>query len=199
MSTVPQDLHVHTVFSVGDGAVVPQMSIEFIASIGHADVRGISDHFEYLRGEIFEDYASEVRKYGFYLGCEVNDSSDACEAINYPYDYYIYHCRDKESEYRGTEVLLSTGKPVIISHPMAMGADLSKVPAECYIEVNNRYVWRDDYLSYYSPWLNKFSFVFGSDAHQPNWLNQVIARKVGHEIGIKESILFPVNCALCCS
>ena len=199
MNSVHQDLHVHTVYSVGDGAVVSQMTIEFVASIEHARVRGISDHFEYLRGEIFESYQQEVRRCGFYLGCEVNDSDDAREAVEYPYDYYIYHCRDKESEYRGTEVLLSTGKPVIISHPMAMGANLAKVPTDCHIEINNRYVWRDDYRRYFSPWLDTFRFVFGSDAHQPNWLNQTVARKVGQELGITESVLFPVNAtALSC-
>ncbi len=197
MNCIPQDLHVHTIFSVGDGAVVPQMSIAFVAAMEHAEVRGISDHFEYLRGEIFDEYSAEVRKYGFYLGCEVNDSDDAREAIEYPYDYYIFHCRDRESEYRGTEVLLSTGKPVIISHPMAMGADLSRVPTDCYIEINNRYVWRDNYRAYFAPWIDTFRFVYGSDAHQPNWLNQVVARKIGSELGVMESVLFPVNAAVC--
>lgn len=193
MTRLHQDLHIHTVYSVGDGAVVPQMTVEFVASINHAEVRGISDHFEYLKGEIFDEYSREVRGHGFYLGCEVNDSREAAEAIDYPYDYYIYHCRDRESEYRGAETLLSTGKPVIVSHPMAMGADPAKVPTDCYLEINNRYVWRDDYRAYFSPWLNRFRFVVGSDAHQPNWLNQAVARKVACELGVRESILFPVR------
>ena len=193
MNKLNQDLHLHTVYSVGDGAVVPQMTVEFIASIEHAEVRGISDHFEYLKGEIFDSYSREVRGHGFYLGCEVNGSVDALEAVEYPYDYYIYHCRDRESEYRGAETLLSTGKPVIVSHPMAMGADPARVPTDCFLEINNRYVWRDDYQSYFSPWLSTFRFVLGSDAHQPNWLSQTVARKAACDLGIMESILFPVR------
>lgn len=193
MNSLNQDLHVHSVYSVGDGAVVPQMTIPFIASIEHAEVRGISDHFEYLKGEIFDAYSREVRQHGFYLGCEVNDGEDAHAAIEYPYDYYIYHCRDRESEYRGAELLLSTDKPVIVSHPMAMGADPARIPTDCFLEINNRYVWRNDYRAYFRPWIGTFRFVIGSDAHQPNWLNQTVARKVACELGIMESILFPVR------
>ena len=191
MNTILQDLHIHTVYSVGDSAVVPQMTIDFIASLEHADIRGISDHFEYLQGEIFETYRHDVRAHGFYLGCEINTGEETREAVEYPYDYFIYHCRDRESEYRGAEFLVSTGKPVIISHPMAMGANLARVPRECFIEINNRYIWRGDYMNYFSPWTGEFNFVFGSDAHQPNWLNQTIARKAARDLGIEESILFP--------
>jgi histidinol phosphatase-like PHP family hydrolase len=190
MKKIPQDLHIHTVYSIGDGAVAPQMTIDFVASIEHADIRGISDHFEYLQGNAFESYSRNVRAHGFYLGCEINSGEETRDASEYPYDYFIYHCRDKASEYRGAEFLVSTGKPVIISHPMAMGADLSRVPRECFIEINNRYVWRGDYMSYFSPWTEAFHFVFGSDAHQPNWLSQTIARKAGQDLGITESLLF---------
>lgn len=38
-----QDLHIHTTWSQGDGAVVPEQSIELIASVKHARVVGISD------------------------------------------------------------------------------------------------------------------------------------------------------------
>ena len=46
-------------------------------------------------------------------------------------------------------------------------------------------------MNYFSPWTGEFNFVFGSDAHQPNWLNQTIARKAAGDLGIEESILFP--------
>ena len=186
-----QDLHVHSVYSTGDSSVEPQMTPALIASMNHADIRGISDHFEYLKGPVFDSYRSEVHSYGFYCGCEVNDSSDALEAVRYPFDYYIYHCRDKASEYKGAENLLATGRPVIISHPIAIGADLNKVPTNCLIEVNNRYIWKaDDFVSYYTPHLKRFRFVIGSDAHKPNWLNQICARKATEKLGIKEHRVF---------
>lgn len=191
MDIIRQDLHIHTIFSTGDSSVPPQQTIELIAELNHAEIRGISDHFEYITGGIFEIYREKVHSHGFWCGCEVNDSSDAQEAVDYPFDYFIYHCRNHESEYRGAEKLLSTGKPVIISHPMAMGADLNRVPTECFIEVNNRYVWKNDYMSYYTPHLKRFRFTIGSDAHQPNWLNQFVARYAAEKLGIEETLLFP--------
>ncbi len=185
-----QDLHIHTVYSTGDGAVEPQQTMALVQEIDHAEIRGISDHFEYLTGPVFERYREEAHSLGFYCGCEVNDSSDAIQAVDYPFDYYIYHCRDTKSEYNGAEILLNTGKPVIISHPMAIGADLKKVPTDCLIELNNRYIWKADYMSYYTPFLNRFQFVIGSDAHKPNWLNQVIARHAAEKLGIEETLVF---------
>jgi len=35
-----------------------------------------------------------------------------------------------------------------------------------------------------------FSFVIDSDAHQPHWLNQNIARYVARELEITETLLF---------
>jgi len=186
-----QDLHIHTTYSTGDRSVVPEQTVELIDELNHAEIRGISDHFDYLEGPVFEEYRSKVHSRGFYCGCEVNDSEDALEAVKYPYDYYIFHCRDKASEYRGAEKLLETGKPVIVSHPMAIGADLNKVPTECLIEVNNRYVWKNDYMSYYPPHLERFRFVIGSDAHQPNWLNHVVAMHAAEKLGIEAHLVFP--------
>ncbi|MBB6481556.1 histidinol phosphatase-like PHP family hydrolase [Spirochaeta isovalerica] len=188
-----QDLHIHTVYSTGDSSVEPQQTIPFIAELDHAEVRGISDHFEYLTGQVFEEYRKEVHDFGFWCGCEVNDSIDAREAAAYPFDYYIYHCRDRVSEYKGAETLLETGKPVIVSHPMAMGADLNKVPTDCLLEINNRYVWKNDYMSYFSPHLHRFRFTIGSDAHKPNWLSQNVARHAAAKLGIEETVLFPLR------
>jgi len=186
-----QDLHVHTVYSTGDSAIVPQQRVEFIARLNYAEIRGISDHFEYLTEDsVFDDYQSKLHSLGFYCGCEVNDSVDAEKAVDYPFDYYIYHCRDKDSEYRGAEKLLSTGKPLIISHPMAMGCDLNRLSSDCYIEINNRYVWKQDYMAYYPPHLNRFRFVLGSDAHQPNWLNLMIAEEAAEQLGVDNSLIF---------
>ncbi|MDA3809734.1 MAG: hypothetical protein PF518_05310 [Spirochaetaceae bacterium] len=186
-----QDLHIHTVYSTGDSSVEPQQTLELIAELDHAEIRGISDHFEYIRGSIFDEYRGRVHSYGFYCGCEVNDSTDAAEAIQYPFDYYIFHCRDLESEYQGAQLLIDTGKPVIISHPMAMGADLNKVPRQCLIEINNRYIWKGNYMEYYTPHLQNFKFVLGSDAHKPNWLNQVVASHAAEKMGIEETLVFP--------
>lgn len=188
---LPQDLHIHTIYSTGDSQIEPQQTIELIAELNHAEIRGISDHFEYLTGSVFKEYEKKVHGHNFYCGCEVNESSDAVEAVKYPFDYYIYHCRDIESEYKGAELLLETGKPLILSHPMAMGADLNKVPRECLIEINNRYIWKGDYLSYFTPHLKHFKFVLGSDAHKPNWLNQLVASHAAEKMGIEEAMVFP--------
>jgi len=190
---LPQDLHIHTVYSSGDSAVTPEMTPELVARINHARVVGISDHFEYLQDEVFQEYQRDVLENGFYLGCEINSGAETEIAIQYPFDYFIYHCRDIESEYQGAHRLMETGKPVIVSHPMVFGVDLNRLSEDVYIEVNNRYVWRRDYKGYYTPWIGKRKFVIGSDAHQPNWLGQSAARMVANELGIEESLLFPAK------
>jgi hypothetical protein len=43
---LPQDLHIHSTWSDTDSAVVPEQTIALIAAVGHARIRGISDHFE---------------------------------------------------------------------------------------------------------------------------------------------------------
>jgi len=43
LEPVAQDLHVHTVFSHGDGAIVPEQTVELVAAVGHARILGISD------------------------------------------------------------------------------------------------------------------------------------------------------------
>ncbi|QEN08766.1 hypothetical protein EXM22_12495 [Oceanispirochaeta crateris] len=188
---IKQDLHIHTTYSFGDSAVVPQQTVQLIENLNHAELRGISDHFGYLKGDVFQKYKADLHQHGFYCGCEVNDSIDVLEAVNYSFDYFIYHCRDKASEYKGAERLVETGKPVIISHPIAIGADLDKVPTDCYIEVNNRYIWKaENYKAFYTPHLSRFRFVIGSDAHQPNWLNQTVARYAAAQMGIEETMVF---------
>lgn len=185
-----QDLHIHTIFSTGDGAVVPQQTIELIASMKHAEITGISDHFDYLTGLVFASYESNVRKYGFRVGTEVNGHIWVNEAIQYPVDYYIYHCYDTTEDYRGVEKLLSTGKPVIIAHPQALETNLNKVPPQALIEINNRYSFRFDWRTYYTPFLKQFRFILGSDAHQPHWLNHVVASYVARELGVENTLIF---------
>lgn len=185
-----QDLHIHTTFSTGDSAIVPQQKVELIASVRHASIIGISDHFDYLVGTKFEQYQAEVKKHHLILGTEVDGANWVDEAIQYPFVYYVYHCYNSARDYKGAETLLSTGKPVIIAHPQALDTNLSKVPIECYIEINNRYVWRYNWLSYYTPFLGTFHFVLGSDAHQPNWLNHSVAAYVAKELGVTNTILF---------
>jgi histidinol phosphatase-like PHP family hydrolase len=187
---LPQDLHIHTTYSTNDSAVSPQMTIALVAAVAHARIVGISDHFENLVDGVFERYAGEVRGAGFKLGVEVDGHAWAQEASAYPVDYYLFHCRDLDTDYRALEVLLATDKPLIIAHPNALETDLTRVPPECLVEINNRYVWRSDWRSYYGPFKDHFHFVIGSDAHQPNWLGQAVAHRAAAELGIQEHLLF---------
>jgi hypothetical protein len=189
---LPQDLHIHTAYSHLDRSVVPEMTPALIASIGHACRIGISDHIECLT-ETFDEYEAEVRSLGLYLGMEVNGAEWAGLAIEAPTDYYIYHCRDNADDYRGAELLLTTGKPVVIAHPMMLGTNLERVPRECFLEINNRYVWKYDFITGFSPYIDQFNFVISSDAHQPNWIGQTTARWAAAQLGVEETLLFPVN------
>ena len=194
MIQLNQDLHIHTVFSKHDRAIVPEQTVALIARLRHAAVLGISDHIESFKNiKEFNVYGSEVRKHGLYLGAEVDGHESVDFAVKTATDYYVYHCRDIKQDYHGAEVLLDTGKPVIIAHPYMMGTDLNKVNDQCYIEINNRYIWRFDWVKELIPFREKFRFVLGSDAHQPNWLNQNIAKMVARETGIEEAILFKDN------
>jgi histidinol phosphatase-like PHP family hydrolase len=187
---IPQDLHIHTKFSTGDSSIVPQQTPELIASVGHAEAVGISDHIEYLYDSIFYTYTDAVRKQGFRLGAEIVQEADVDYALSLPLDYRVFHCYDEEKCYRAAERMVDSGVPLIIAHPMALGTDLSRIPRDCIVEINNRYVWRGDWKTFFTPWLNRFDFVFSSDAHQPHWLNQNVARHVGASLGIQETLLF---------
>jgi histidinol phosphatase-like PHP family hydrolase len=187
---LPQDLHVHTVFSATDSAVVPEQTVERVAAIGHARILGISDHLEALT-ESFGLYAETVRAHGLRLGVEVNGAEFVDAARELPVEYYVYHCRDREPDYRGAQRLLGAGRPVIVAHPVFLGTDLGRVPEGCLVEINNRYVWRGDWEGALRPHLERFRFVIGSDAHQPHWLNQTVARHLAARLGIEETLLFP--------
>lgn len=121
---VAQDLHVHTTYSVGDSAVLPQQTVAFVARFRHARILGISDHLEYITGKTFNSYEREVRSHGILVGTEVNGAEWTSEAAELDFDYYIYHCRDTREDYLGAEELLSTDKPVIIAHPLALDTNL---------------------------------------------------------------------------
>jgi hypothetical protein len=187
---VPQDLHIHTTYSKGDSSVVPEQTIELVTRCRHADILGVSDHLEDLTGDIFPRYAEELRAADLYVGVEVNGSDWTREAVEIEADYYVYHCRDRSEDYRGAERLAQTGKPVIISHPLHFDTDLDRLAPECVLEINNRYIWRYDWKRRFRPFLSRFRFVVGSDAHQPHWLNQNVARRVAVELGIREVLLF---------
>lgn len=185
-----QDLHIHTTYSTGDSAVVPEQTVAMVAAICHARTVGISDHFEYLLDGVFERYERELRETGLKVGTEVDGHRWVGEASGYDVDYYIYHCRDRDADYRGLEQLLGTEKPVIIAHPTAFATNLGRLPGDSLVEINNRYVWRADWRQYYGPFKDRFRFVLGSDAHQPNWLGQAVAQQVAAQLGIVEHLVF---------
>ncbi|HEX2936286.1 MAG TPA: hypothetical protein VHO72_13110 [Bacteroidales bacterium] len=184
-----QDLHIHTIYSTGDGAIVPQQTIELIAAMKHAEIIGISDHFDYLEGT-FDAYQNNVRSFGFKLGTEIDGHRWVKDALQYPFDYFVYHCYNTDADYKGAEQLLACGKPLIIAHPMALNTDLNKVPPQALIEINNRYSFRADWRGFYTPFANRFRFILGSDAHQPHWLNHVVASYVARELGVENTIIF---------
>lgn len=185
-----QDLHIHTTYSTHDSAVVTEQTVALVAAVKHAGIVGISDHFDSLVDGDFEIYEKEIRQAGLKVGVEVDGHAWAAEALNYNVDYYIFHCRDQDADYQSLDILLSSAKAVIIAHPNALGTDLNRVSPKCLIEINNRYVWRTDWKQFYSPFKDRFKFVIGSDAHQPHWLNQSVARYVADQLGIGEHIIF---------
>jgi hypothetical protein len=188
MYPLPQDLHIHTTFSHHDGAVAPEQTVQLVAAIAHARIVGISDHLESIADD-FPAYVETVRSHGFVVGTEVNGADWVAEAEAVDAEYYVYHCRDRDRDYRGAERLLATGKPLIIAHPLILETDLRRVPPQSLIEINNRYVWRSNWQTL-RPFTDLFSFVIGSDAHQPHWLNQNVARFVAGQLGITETLLF---------
>ena len=140
---VPQDLHIHTKFSSYDRSIVPEQTPDLIAGLRHAEIIGISDHLECLvQDNSVDEYIDSVRSYDFYLGLEVNGSEWISTALDINTDYYVYHCYDKDEDYSGIEKLLASGKPLIVAHPYYLNTNLERIPSECYIEINNRYVWR---------------------------------------------------------
>lgn len=185
-----QDLHIHTTYSTNDSAVVPEQTVTLVAAVKHAAIVGISDHFDSLADGHFEEYEREIRRAGLKVGVEVDGHAWAAEAVSYNVDYYIYHCRDQDADYHCLDRLLTSAKPVIVAHPNALGTNLNRVPTECLIEINNRYVWRCDWKQYYGPFIDRFKFVLGSDAHQPSWLGQSVAQHVADYFGITEHHLF---------
>lgn len=184
-----QDLHIHTTFSHDDSSVVHEQTPALIDLVRHADIIGVSDHFEHFHQQ-FELYERTLKQFRFHVGVEVDGSDYVMEAASLPFEYYIFHCRNLDSEYRAVETLLSTGKPVVIAHPQMMGTQLNRIPPECFIELNNRYIWRFNWETFFEPYKDTFQFVIGSDAHQPNWLNQNVARAVAYKLGIQETFLF---------
>lgn len=188
---VKQDLHIHTTYSSFDSAVVSEQTISMVAFAKHAEIVGISDHFEMFMPHRWEEYRNEVRKNGFRLGTEVNGHASVDKALEFDFDYYVYHCwGNQPADYKGFEKLNSKGKPVIIAHPYATATDLNLIAPGSIVEINNRYIWHYDWEKFLRPYIGKFRWVFSSDAHQPNWLNHVICRQVGAAMGIEETILF---------
>lgn len=191
MNPLPQDLHIHTTFSKHDDAVAPEQTVQLVAAIAHARIVGISDHLESIADD-FSTYGETVHSHGLLIGTEVNGADWVREAEAVAAQYYVYHCRDRERDYRGAERLLATGRPLIIAHPLILETDLRRLPPSCLIEINNRYVWRSNWEAL-RPFAAVFSFVIDSDAHQPHWLNQNVARYIAGQLGITETLLFSEN------
>lgn len=185
----PQDLHIHTVYSKHDSSVVPAQRLELVARVKHAEIMGISDHFEHFADNEYDRYVQDVSAHGFLVGTEVDGAQSVDFAASLTFDYYIYHCRDRLDDYRGADRLLATGRPVIIAHPNALDTDLNRVPPECLVELNNRYVWHVDWVNFYGPHKERFEFVISSDAHQPQWLGQSVARRAAMDLGLQEKLL----------
>ena len=185
----PQDLHIHTTFSQYDSSVVPEQTPELIARVKHAAVLGISDHFEHFADNDYDRYVDKLRSLNMLIGTEVDGASSVGHAADLYFDYYIYHCYDRAADYRAVEKLLATNRPVIIAHPNALQTDLYRVPRECLIEINNRYIWHTEWLAFYGPHKSRFHYVISSDAHQPSWLGQSVARRAAAELDIRETLL----------
>jgi hypothetical protein len=120
-----QDLHIHTTYSTSDTAVVPEQTVALVAAVRHAVIGGISDHFDCLVNGDFEGYEKEIRQVGLKVGVEVDGHTWVDEASKYAVDYYIFHCRDQNADYRSLDKLLTTGKPVIIAHPNVFQTNLN--------------------------------------------------------------------------
>jgi histidinol phosphatase-like PHP family hydrolase len=184
-----QDLHIHTTWSYDDSSVVPEQTIELVAATRHARVCGISDHFEHIVDR-FDAYRTAVLDAGLLVGTEIDGHRSVSAALDCPCDYRIFHCYDRDADYRALEALLADGPPVIVAHPNALQTDLERVPGDCIIELNNRYIWRCDWMRFYGPYRDRFRFVLSSDAHQPNWLGQSVAQLAARQLGIEETRLF---------
>jgi histidinol phosphatase-like PHP family hydrolase len=187
--TYKQDLHIHTIFSKFDSSVVPEQTPELVAQVGHARVLGISDHFEHFADKAYDKYVKRIQSLGMLIGTEVDGADSVDFAASLYFDYYIYHCRDRLADYGGIDRLLATGRPVIIAHPNVFQTDLNRIHEKCLIEINNRYIWRDDWHAFYKPYRTRFQFVISSDAHQPHWLSQSVARRAATELGIEEALI----------
>ena len=192
MARYPQDLHIHTTFSKDDASVVPAQTLELVARVKHADVIGISDHFEHLIDDACDEYLRAVKHRGFFVGTEVDGADSALAAAEIGFDYYLYHCYDAAQHYRALEHLLATERPVIIAHPNALNTNLKRLPAECLLELNNRYIWQTDWMRFFAKDRRRFRFVISSDAHQPSWLGQSVARCAAAELGVTETLLAPL-------
>ena len=82
---LPQDLHIHTTFSVRDDSVAPQQTIELIDQFCYAEKMGISDHFEHFSDP--ESYIQSVKALGFFAGTEVSESAGFDDAATVDFDY----------------------------------------------------------------------------------------------------------------
>jgi hypothetical protein len=152
-------------------------------------VLGCSDHLDSVLRD-FDGYARAVRAHGMHVGTEVGGAAYVSRALELPVEYYVYHCTDTAEDYRGAAALMATGKPLIIAHPQIFNTDPSRLPPGCLIEINNRYSWQRDGEPLFRACRGRFGFVISSDAHQPHWLTQSVARSIAERLEIAETLLF---------
>jgi hypothetical protein len=85
---LPQDLHVHTVFSKGDSSGAPEQTVTLISPVAHARILGLSDHTDGIV-DSFTAYGKEARRHGLRLGTEVDGSEWVAAARALPVECFI--------------------------------------------------------------------------------------------------------------
>jgi len=68
---------------------------------------------------------------------------------------------------------------VIIAHPNALDTNLDRVPPECLVELDNRYVRRRNRWTFYGPFVDRLRFVISSAAlihREPLSLEEGVAK-----------------------
>ena len=71
----PQDLHVHTIYSFEDSAVAPEQTPELVAHVSHAEIIGVSDHFEHFADKAYDEYVERIRALKMLVATEIDGAA----------------------------------------------------------------------------------------------------------------------------